>query len=101
MTFEYHFHDNTSAIARAKAIRKVRGPMDIACHACGDFFDERKRDEHIRVCRQSPQSKTVKCRKCGKELDETRLVTHLKREHPLPLRPAPPPRKKKVKRRKK
>jgi hypothetical protein len=86
------FPDLTKQIAKAKGFSKARGPWMRACACCGLYYDERAPEQHQPVCRPPPKVKKIKCRKCGVEVDPSRLASHLRREHPAPWWPNDPPK---------
>lgn len=88
------FADITKQIAKAKAITKVRGPMHRACTACGEYYDEHAPESH--GCRPCSKSKSVKCLKCGEEIDASCIASHMRQVHPAPWWPNHPPKGVKV-----
>ena len=84
------FTDVTEQIATAKGFSKAHGPWMRACTCCGRYYSEQDYDGHVRLCRPPPKSKKVKCRKCGAEVDPSRIGTHLRYYHPRPNWPNPP-----------
>jgi hypothetical protein len=89
------FPDLTKQIAKAKAIAKVRGPMLRACTGCGRYYDENAPEPHVGP--QRPESKKVKCRTCGEEVDASSVRSHMRQAHPPPWWPNYPPKGVKVK----